>query len=287
MTRCNRAIELLEQGQPVYYTSTSELTYANGQAMCGTWADYIRLDLEHGAFDIRGVREFMQGLVSAGPTRSGHVCPAVVAELPTDGTSEAVMRANAWMVKQLLAQGVHGLILCHAEHPDAVRAFVESARFTFRFPEQGLGPGRRGHGGEKLAAQIWGVSPRQYLELADPWPLNPKGELLLGIKCENKRAAENAWESIAVPGVGFAEWGSKDMCMSLGYLEKPKDLSAELAGIRTSIVDACNQAGVPFLCIAESDTIVAHIDAGAKIFRVYDQEVARKGRVYSGRCMSV
>ena len=45
---------------------------------------------------------------------------AVIVTLPTDGTNEAVMRANAWMVKQVLATGVHGILLCHADDPGAV-----------------------------------------------------------------------------------------------------------------------------------------------------------------------
>ena len=281
MLRRNRVIELLKLDQPVYYVSTSELTRENGRAMSNTWGDYIRLDLEHGPFDIRGVREFMLGLREAGPTASGHVCPPVIAELPIDGTSESVMRANAWMVKQLL--GVHGLILCHAESPKAVRAFVESARFAFHMAEENLGQGRRGHGGAKEASTIWGVTSEKYLNMADPWPLNPDGELLLGVKCENCRAALNSSESIAVPGIAFAEWGAGDMCMSYGFKSKPSPLTEELADVRKEIVDACSLNGVFFLCIADEDNIIEHIDAGARILRVHDPKIAEKGKAYTKR----
>lgn len=287
MLRLNKAIELLEQDQPVYYTSTAEMTYENGKRMCHTWADYIRLDLEHGPFDLKGVRDFMRGLHDAGPIRSGHPCPAAIAELPTDGTSGDVMLANAWMIKQLLAQGVHGVLLCHAESPQAVQVFVESARFSFCMPEKGLGQGRRGHGGVKLAAEVWGVAPEKYLEIADPWPLNPHGELLLGIKCENVRAATTARQSIAVPGIAFAEWGSGDMCMSHGFMHKPKPLTPELAAIRKDIVDACAASQVKFLCIADKDNIRETIDDGARILRVYDPEAAVIGRTYTNRTMPV
>lgn len=287
MPKYNRAIELLEQDQPVYYTSTAEMTFENGQAMCHTWADYIRLDLEHGPFDVRGVRDFMRGLISAGPTRSGHMCPPAVAELPVDGSNQEVMQANAWMVKQLLAQGVHGLILCHAESPEAVRIFVESARFSCHMPEKGLDQGRRGHGGAKQAAKVWGISEEEYMRVADPWPLSPQGELLLGIKCENWRAAQHAEESISVPGLGFAEWGSGDMCMSFGFDTKPDPLTDELIQVRKKITDACSNIGVSFLCIAEKDTIKEHIDSGVRIFRVYDPHVADIGRAYTKRSMPV
>ena len=116
MPRINRAIELLEAGQPVYYAGVhGGLTYENGTAHRDTWADYLMVEFEHGAFNPVGLGEFMRGLVDAGATRSGHRTPAVICTLPTDGTDENVMRANAWMIKQVLARGVHGILLCHAE----------------------------------------------------------------------------------------------------------------------------------------------------------------------------
>ena len=73
MKRINKVIELLEQDQPVYYVSTSDFSFENGVKMAQTWADYIRLDLEHGPFDIAGVDLFMKGLVEGGPCRAGTV----------------------------------------------------------------------------------------------------------------------------------------------------------------------------------------------------------------------
>ncbi len=42
--------------------------------------------------------------------------------------------------KQVLATGVHGILLCHADTPDAIRAFVEAMRFPTN--RQGVGDGR-------------------------------------------------------------------------------------------------------------------------------------------------
>ena len=286
MTRINRAIALLERGEPVYYTSTMEFTYENGLAMAGTWADYIRLDLEHGPFDIAGVREFMRGLRDAVRSSGGLPGPAAVAELPIDGVDETTVRANSWMIKQLLAQGVHGLILCHAEGPEAVRAFVESARYSFQSlgMGQGLGQGRRGHGGQKFPAEIWGLSEHDYLARADVWPLNPEGELLLGIKAENRRALTRVEESVAVPGLAFAEWGSGDMCMSFGHRVKPgRPYPPEIQAAMDRVWNACRKANVNFLCIAEEGDITSLIDKGLRILRVYDPKVAEIGRAHVAR----
>ena len=65
------------------------------------------------------------------------------------------------------------------------------------------------------AAPIWGVSQDEYLDKADVWPLNPDGELLLGLKLEDKYALANADENLKVPGIAFAEWGPGDMALSL------------------------------------------------------------------------
>ena len=122
------------------------------------------------------------------------------------------------MIKQVLAAGVHGLLLCHAETPEAVRAFVEAARYSFTSSVgSDLGAGRRGHGGQIRAAEIWGIPVDEYFARADPWPLNPRGELLLGIKVENTRALANVERTTRVPGIAFAEWGPGDMGMSMGY----------------------------------------------------------------------
>ena len=216
--RINRAIELLNEDQPVYYTGShvgTVLTRAKGREMAKTWADYINIGMEHGSFDLKGLEDFMQGLLDAGPTASGHKSPAVIVELPVVGSSIEAVRANAWQITQILAKGVHGLVLCHAETAGAVKAFVESCRYPFhRF---GLGAkideGRRGSAGQDSAAPIWGITPGEYLEVADPWPLNPNGELLLGLKIENKRAVENLEETLSTPGIAFAEWGPGDMSM--------------------------------------------------------------------------
>src|SRR6266849_6360871 len=83
-----------------------ERSYAGGQAAAKTWADYITFEMEHGAYDVSRLHEFMRGLVDGGPTASGHRSPAVIVTLPATGADEQVFRANAWMVSQVLAPGV-------------------------------------------------------------------------------------------------------------------------------------------------------------------------------------
>ncbi len=287
--RINKAIELLEQGQPIYYTGVRELSHAGGLAAAKTWADFLMVDLEHGAFDMAALDAFMAGLVEGGPTASGHRTPAVIATMPTDGSDEQVMRANAWMVKQVLARGVHGVLLCHAETPGAVRAFVEAARYPFQTDGvgNGLGVGRRGAGGQGHAARVWGISPDEYVQVADVWPLNPSGELLLGLKIENRRALEACEESTRVPGIAFAEWGPGDMGMSFGHRDAhDPPYPPEMAEARARIKAACDAAGLYFLNMVRPNDVIEQIDAGVRIGSA-TEEAARIGREYTRRTMPV
>ena len=64
--KINRALELLERDQAIYYEDANDGTPLNrdeGRRMAQTWADYINIRMEHGVFDIKALGEFMEGLV--------------------------------------------------------------------------------------------------------------------------------------------------------------------------------------------------------------------------------
>jgi 4-hydroxy-2-oxoheptanedioate aldolase len=279
--RINRAIELLQQGQPVYYTGSHEGTegsFAQGVKDAQTWADYISYDMEHAPFDVKGLGEYMRGLAQGGPTKSGHRTPAVIVNVPVNGTDEATVRANAWMFQQVLATGVHGILLCHADAPGAVRAFVEAVRF----PAYG---GRRGVHGNPTAARIWGISADAYAEKADVWPLNPVGELLLGLKLEDKYALENAEANAKVPGIGFAEWGPGDMAFSLGVRGGgPGPMPAVLQAARAKVFAATKANKIFFLNSVNADNVIDMIKEGVMIGSA-GQQAAEIGRKFTKREM--
>ena len=145
---------------------------------------------------------------------------------------------------------------------------------------------RRGSAGQGSAAPIWGISVDKYLDVADPWPLNPSGELLLGLKFENKRALANVEITAQVPGIAFAEWGPGDMSMSFGYKNPPNPRPQELEDARNRVAAACKATGIAFLESTSPDTIEASIDAGVRITGG-GEEAARIGRAYAGRTMPV
>ena len=71
----------------------------------------------------------MRGLLDGGPTRSGHLTPAVIVEAPVNGTDGQNVAFNAWQFRQILARGVHGILLCQAETADAVASSCARCRF--------------------------------------------------------------------------------------------------------------------------------------------------------------
>ena len=290
--RVNQAVELLEQRQPVYFEfvdAEGAGGYDGGRALAQTWADYITVDMEHSALDVRGLTQFMRGLVDGGPTRSGHRTPTVIVVLPIDGTDEHAVRANGWMIKQVLATGAHGLLLCHAESPEAVRAFVEAARYSFTSSAgSDLGSGRRGHGGQTRAAEIWGIPVAEYLTRADPWPLNPRGELLLGIKVENTRALASVERTTRVPGIAFAEWGPGDMGMSMGYPDQHDEpYPAEMRAARTRVLSACKAAGLAFQDQVAPENVISQIEEGVMIGSgPRAREAAEIGRRHTKRTLA-
>jgi 4-hydroxy-2-oxoheptanedioate aldolase len=282
----NRVIELWEQDQPAYYTgshSGTAGTFEQGKADAQTYADYLSYDMEHAPFDVKGLSEYMKGLVAGGPTKSGHRTPAVIVNVPVNGIDAATVRANAWMFQQVLATGVHGVLLCHADDPGAVRAFVEAVRLPIH--KQGVGAGlsegRRGVHGGPTAAAIWGITADEYNQKADVWPLNPNGELVLGLKLEDHFAVANAEANLEVPGIAFAEWGPGDMQLSLGA----KSATApEMRTARNRVFAATKAHKIFFLESMNPQNIIDEIKEGVRVGPVNEQG-AEIGRKFTNRKM--
>ena len=284
--RVNRVIDMWLKGQPVYYAQISGGGYEKGKEMAGTKADYITYEMEHGPLDFKELREFMRGLMEAGPTRTGHKTPPVIVTLPISGTTDA-LRANAWMIQQALAAGVHGILLCNAESPEAARLMIEAARYPFAPRVDGLAQGTRGNGSQGYAASMWGITPQEYMRIAEPWPMNPDGELLFGLKIENPRADANVETSVRVPGIAFAEWGPGDHGFYLlgrpGTYQGGGETAPQMAAVRRRVLEATKAAGVKFLNGCDEQNVIDQLKDGVMICTGGDSPAADKGRAYTKR----
>lgn len=120
------------------------------------------------------------------------------------------------------------------------------------------------------------------------WPLNPEGELLLGVKLETPEGVARCEEILAVPGIGFAELGPGDLSLALGYREMPrKNYPREMRQARDAVFAACRTYGVFFLELGTRETITARLDEGVRVIAGADEVTARIGRAHLKRVLPV
>ena len=155
------------------------------------------------------------------------------------------------MIQQALAAGVHGILLCNAESPEAARLMIEAARYPFAPRVDGLAQGTRGNGSQGYASACGASPPQEYMRIAEPWPLNPDGELLFGLKIENPRADANV-ETLGprardrVRGMGA---GRSRLLPAgpPGTYQGGGEAAPQMAAVRRRVLKATKAAGVKFL----------------------------------------
>jgi 4-hydroxy-2-oxoheptanedioate aldolase len=119
------------------------------------------------------------------------------------------------------------------------------------------------------------------------WPLNPNGELLLGLKIEDRWAVANAESVAKVPGVAFAEWGGGDLSFSFGHKRFPGfPLPPDMAEARDRVWAACKAAKLFRLEGATAANVEEQIRAGIMVISAgADPAAAEKGRRFTKRTM--
>jgi len=302
--RVNKAIELWEDNQVAFYEvyapSGAPDGYEEGKRLSQTFCDVINYEMENGCFDFSNLRNFMQGLVDGGPTPSGHRTPMVYVTLPAVGFDGPSMRANAWQIQQALACGVHGILICEMHSPEAGEIAVSAARYKFTLPGVKEYPieGSRGAGSQVFANHIWGIKGDEYLAVADCWPHNPKGEIAMGFKLENRHAVENCEQLMAIQGLAFAEPGPSDNSWSILGWDAVKPQSREE---RAKVLNnphyldslervrlAAKKNGVMWLGTGtHGATMEQSYDQGMRLIPSPGEEVVHRLREYTKRKMPV
>ncbi len=215
LPRLNGAIRALEQGKPAFTTFTAPEIGAT-QAINAAPYDGLVFEMEHGAYNVTAMRHCMQYMLDRRQIlEGGSLAPATApfVRIPPNGGE-----MNQWTAKQVLDLGVYGVIWPHVSTVDEARNAVAACRYP-RPPEAPLfePAGQRGDG-PRTAAGYWGVNQQTYYKRADVWPLNPDGEILVVIMCEEKRAIENLPKMLEeVQGIGVVLIGEGDLSQDLGY----------------------------------------------------------------------
>ena len=98
---------------------------------------------------------------------------------------------SQWVAKQVLDQGVYGIVWPHVSTVEEARNAVTACRYPRPRSAAYFEPaGQRGDA-PAAAARYWGLTQQEYYARADVWPLNPQGEILVAIMCEEVRAIKN------------------------------------------------------------------------------------------------
>lgn len=268
-TRLNQMVAVLEQGKAVFGTfvnspsspETAIQIAANGDL------DFLIWDMEHNPWDVVAMRTFMQFLLDRGAiAKAGlSVNKPIIVRIGANGSE-----MNEWMSKQVLDQGVHGVLFPHIETPEEAFHAIRTVRYPVKpgLPDSGLN-GVRGYS-PGLAVRYWGMSSQaEYFKRAGIWRLDPEGEMIVMLLIESKRGVENVREiarQLKAKNVGailFA--GAGDMGMSYGIpMNEQKPGDAVDKGVLT-VLAAGKEFDLPVAILGTAD-VKQRMEQGARVF---------------------
>jgi 4-hydroxy-2-oxoheptanedioate aldolase len=243
--RLNKTIERLSAGKPVFGMVISSHTARSAQFLAQSTLDWVLVDMEHSPWDMEHLRSFLLGLtdkrrIAATGSLQSNVTPIV--RLPQNGRDRV-----QFLIKQALDIGAFGVMVPHVETAEETLALVKAAR-----PPQPRSSSLQEPKGERglwpmWASWYWGLSPAEYVEKADLWPLNPEGEVLLLPMIESPVGVKNIDEILQVPGVGGIHIGASDLSyqMGCGGLPRGIDTSPPVEEAILKVLHACKRHDVP------------------------------------------
>src|SRR5687767_4384827 len=232
--RLNGIIKVLEQDQNVFVSFTPP-DPASAQLVAADRYDGVVFEMEHQPYDSRMLRDCLQYMLNRRQiVESASLAPAVtpMVRIPPNG-----MEMNQWVAKQVLDQGVYGIVWPHVSTVDEARSAVSACRYARPAGAPRYEPrGQRGDA-PAAAARHWGLTQQEYYDRADVWPLDPKGEIFVILMIEDTKAIENLDDMLKkVPGIGAVLIGEGDLSQELGYprqYEHPKVLDAMAHVVKT------------------------------------------------------
>src|SRR5262249_23020283 len=195
----NPVIEKLAQGKAFVGVNTGDLSLENARTLARAPIDYVYVDMEHTPLDIAGLHMFNIGMIDkAAAVKKGSVAPnvALFARFPPEADE------GAWVVKQALDVGLHGVIFNGVDARDRALAGVKSRRYPRRRGSKYSEPAGIRGAAPGLATWIWGLTAEEYERHADLWPLNPEGDLLAIAMIESVEGMKTLDAILSTTGIG-------------------------------------------------------------------------------------
>jgi len=116
----------------------------------------------------------------------------------------------------------------------------------------------------RIAPRYWGLTPAEYYDAADLWPLDPDGNMLLMGIVEEPQGVKNLPDILSeVRGIGAIWAGPGDMSVSMGHKGNAghPDVQANLL----QILADCKNAGVPCATGATAAEVPMRLEIGARL----------------------
>lgn len=241
LPRLNGIIRALENGGTAM-TTFAPADVETAIALSSSKYDGVVFEMEHGPYDIRSLRDALQHMLNRRQiVERATLAPAVTptVRIPPNGGEQ-----NQWIAKQVLDSGVYGVVWPHVSTVDDAYNAVAACRYPRPQGSPNYEPeGLRGDA-PGAAARYWGLTQQEYYGRADVWPLDPNGEILVILMCEEVRAIDNLPQILKeVPGIGVVLIGEGDLSQNLGFprqYEHPVVVEA-----MTAILRICKEHGVP------------------------------------------
>ena len=263
--RLNKVIDLLEQDKVVFSSGTimvdsmEDIVY-----VADADYDFIILETEHQGFGFDNLRASLQYLLNRKRIlEKGDLQPDVVpfVRIPPNARESGV---NQWVIKQTLDTGVYGLVCPHLNTVEEAQALVVAARYPQVPGAPDFEPqGQRGWW-TRLAARYWGLTAQEYYDIADLWPLDPDGEILLMAIVEEAEGVKNIRDILReVKGIGAIWAGPGDMSVSMGKRGNSSDPDVQEGLLR--VLEACKEFNVPCATGATAADVEMRIEQGFRI----------------------
>lgn len=239
--RLNGMIRCFEEGKPAFGAfCTPDVDAA--VAMSQSKYDSIIFEMEHNIWDIRALRDCLQYMLNRRQVvENGSIAPTVtpLVRIPANGNEK-----NQWLAKQALDVGAYGVIWPHVDTVEQAYNAVAACRYPRLKTAPRYEPaGIRGDS-PSTAARYWGLSNQEYYKKADVWPLDPDGEVLVGLMIEGVEAVNNLDAMLKnVPGIGFILIGEGDLSQELGV---PRQYThPTVLEHMARVVETCKKYNVP------------------------------------------
>ncbi len=259
MARLNRLVELFERDQPAFGVFCGNLSTRSAAALGASGLDFVFVDFEHTPYDLTRLEAFLLALHSRGRVlEKGSLQPDVVplVRIPSYGRENLQL-----FTKQVLDLGAMGVVAPHVSTPGEALNAVRAARFPPMRAASDHGPGGQRGIGYGWACHVWGVGGEEYARVADLWPLDPDGELLLIPMIETGEAVRDLEQILDVPGIGAVFIGPSDLAASLGLPDGHPDVEPVL----DQVARVCRSRGIPCGAFASASNMEQRLAQGFRL----------------------